>query len=215
MPGEACRLCGSLDLSQVVSANDHRQYMRCNNCFLIFVDASFHLTREQEINRYRQHNNGIDQPGYVGFLDRVVSPTQSFIKPGMVALDYGCGPTPTLCKLLEKERIACHNYDPLFDFHHTLSSYDFIFATECLEHFYHPAKELKAISELLNPHGYLGIMTERWKDLDGFSTWYYKKDPTHVCFYHQHTFQYLCRHFGFWTVYDDNSRVIILQKEKM
>ncbi len=207
-----CTLCGNKELSRIPAVTDRRMYYHCEQCSLIFVDPSFHLSPDVERLRYEQHNNGIEHPGYVAFLNRAIDPALKFLNRDMIGLDYGCGPAPTLSKLLARVQIHCKDYDPLFGFDHAHTIYDFIFATECFEHFFSPALEFLKIDNLLKPGGYLAIMTERWTDQNTFNTWYYKNDPTHVSFYHTRSFHYLCQQFRYQIEFDDKSRVIILRK---
>ena len=69
--------------------------------------------------------------------------------------------------------------------------YDFITATEVLEHLHHPKMELNRLWGHLRPGGQLGIMTKLMPPPESFSDWHYKNDPTHVCFYSRATFQWL------------------------
>jgi len=82
-----------------------------------------------------------------------------------------------------------------------------------LEHFHHPGIEIRRISSLLKPGGLLGIMTERWTTAEQFASWYYTRDPTHVCFYHARTLEFICHRYGFAGVWLDESRVAILRRE--
>ena len=43
----------------------------------------------------------------------------------------------------------------------------------------------------LKPGGILGIMTKLVLDRKAFSTWHYKNDLTHVCFYSRDTFEWV------------------------
>jgi SAM-dependent methyltransferase len=192
---------------------DERVRYLCGSCFLIFTDSRFYPTAAAEKSHYTLHENSIGHQGYVTFLNRAIQPTLPYLKPGMRGLDYGCGPTPTLSLLLQQAGYKTDNYDPyFFPELNTGSRYDFIFATECFEHFFAPAKELERLSGLLKESGILVVMTERWEDLEGFRHWYYARDPTHVSFYHSRTFEYIGSRSGFKTLYSDRSRVIILQK---
>lgn len=197
---------------RIDNGSDTRFYYACLECDLIFTDTTFHLSPEEEIARYSEHNNGIEHAGYVEFLNRVIQPALPFLTTDMTGLDYGCGPAPTLSKLLQREGIACFDYDPLFGFNHPHKQYDFIFATECFEHFFYPGMEFREINALLKPGGYLAVMTEQWESLDRFKSWYYKRDQTHVSFFHRNTFHYLCKTFGYSILYQDRNRVIVLQK---
>lgn len=207
-----CTLCEEKDLTPVVPSGDTRSYFHCAHCDLIFVDQRFHLSRAAERDRYALHCNGIQDTGYVDFLSRVITPCVPFLNKQMVGLDYGCGPTPTLSRMLADLGFVCDDYDPLFGYFPAAETYDFIFATECFEHFFWPGNELRSIDRLLKPGGYLGIMTERWNTLDGFKTWYYKRDRTHVSFYHARTFSWITRQFGYEVRYSDDERVVVLRK---
>ena len=73
--------------------------------------------------------------------------------------------------------------------------YDFITATEVMEHLKKPMLELKKLWQCLKPGGLLGIMTKLVYDRQAFSTWHYKNDPTHVCFFSKATFFWLADTF--------------------
>lgn len=208
-----CPLCGSNSRNLVCPENDHRQYYHCTCCQLVTVGSQFYPSVAVEVARYREHNNGINQPGYVNFLKRIIDPALAFIEPGAVGLDYGCGPVPTLSELIARNGNTCYNYDPLFKFNHPLTSYDFIFATECLEHFHYPRKSLEKILGLIKDKGYLFLMTERWESLERFRKWYYKGDPTHVSFFHRDTFEYIKKKYDLQEMYSDRNRIIILKKK--
>ena len=177
------------------------------------MDANDRLSSDDEKKRYSFHRNSIDDNGYVDFLNRVIEPSLRYIAIGMNGLDFGCGPNPVLAQILESKGIDCSYYDPFFfpecD---TNAKYDFIFATECFEHFFSPAKEIENICKLLKNNALLCVMTEMYSSVDDFGEWYYKNDPTHVCFYGGNTFDYICSNFGFTELHNDNHRVIILRK---
>lgn len=212
---QRCTLCEGSYLKEIVLEKDPRSYFLCKKCFLIFAHSDFHLNKETEKLRYTNHQNGIDQVGYVRFLHRAITPSLDFIRSEMVGLDYGCGPSPTLSKLLSKEGIECFDYDPIFGIDHPLNQYDFIFATECFEHFFYPKKDLQKINSLLKSNGVLSIMTEQWVTEEGFKDWYYKNDPTHVSFFHKNTFEYISSDLNFDIVYQDEDRVVIFRRNNL
>lgn len=209
-----CTLCTGEVLQKIKDEADPRTYYQCAECMLIFTDSRFHLSKEDEQSRYRLHNNGIMHKGYVAFLNRVIEPCIPFLNNHMTGLDYGCGPVPTLSKILARHGITCFDYDPLFGFDYPQRQYDFVFATECFEHFYQPKKEFLKIDSLLKPGGYLGVMTEQYESIEHFRTWYYKRDPTHVSFYNSKSFAYLCETYGYEIRYTDCNRVIVVQKKR-
>lgn len=179
---------------------------------MIGASSNYVISAKEEKERYLSHNNGIDQPGYVKFLKRAVDPAEKFIYEDMLGLDYGCGYSPTLSKILEQKGYSCEDYDPYFVPNELNKKYDFIFSTEVFEHFENPAAELETIDQILKRNGLLIIMTERWDDLNRFGKWYYTRDESHIVFYHDETFDYICEEFGYQKIYDDEKRVIILRK---
>jgi hypothetical protein len=207
-----CPLCMTCHEKQNITGADQRNYYLCGQCSLIFVDPSHHLSVEDEKQHYVTHENHIGNEGYVRFLNQVLEPALPLLNHPMRALDYGCGPGPTLSQLLRAHRITCDNYDPFFTRTSVHPPYEIIFATECFEHFFYPEKEMQQIYGWLKPGGLLGIMTERWSTIEHFKSWYYTKDPTHVCFYHEKTFDYLCRRYGLVRIWQDARRVSIFRR---
>ena len=207
-----CPLCSDTKGFTTLKGPDTRVYLACSNCKLIFAEPKFLLSGTDEKARYLTHNNGIQYPGYVTFLNQAIEPTLPYLKQNSNGLDFGCGPTPTISLLLKQQGFNCDDYDPFFFPQLPDKVYDFVFATECFEHFYNPAKEIKTIYNLLKPDGILTIMTETWSTEEAFLTWYYVKDNTHVSFFHIDTFQYIAKTFGFEIIESGNARVIILRK---
>ncbi|MDD2634883.1 MAG: class I SAM-dependent methyltransferase [Bacteroidales bacterium] len=190
----------------------HKIYFTCSICKLVFLSSDFYLDADKEKKRYALHQNNIESKDYVEFLNRIIKPSLSYIDKTMHGLDYGCGPDSVLAKLLNLENINCDYYDPFFFPNPLAKKYDFIFATECFEHFFSPSKALETISSHLKSGGFLSIMTEFNTNTDKFLDWNYIKDPTHVCFYSLESFEYISQNFGFEMVYTDKTRCIILQK---
>ncbi|MEX0681733.1 MAG: class I SAM-dependent methyltransferase [Balneolales bacterium] len=202
--GDHIRLTGPL----------HRTYWMCGRCKLIFVGRDGLPDPGAEKARYLTHKNGPQYPGYVNFLNRAIRPALPHIPVGARGLDYGCGPVPTLSTLLKRTGRTCKDYDPFFFPELPEGPFDFIFSTECLEHFFDPAREMQTLCRLLNSGGVLTIMTEIWHHERDFREWYYPKDPTHVCFYHSDTIDYLSSRYGFQQVWSDRQRVFVLKKRE-
>lgn len=207
-----CPLCRHAGLFERLSSPLDSIYRLCDNCRLIFIEERFLPDPDSERERYLEHENGLEYPGYVNFLYRAITPALKYLKRDMQGLDYGCGPVPTLGPLLEREGMACQNYDPFFFPRIPQGSFDFIFVTEAVEHFFQPGEEFNRIRNLLKPDGLLTIMTELWNDRDQFSDWYYAKDYTHVSFYSMQTIDAICDLFGFRPLHLDRSRVSVLSK---
>ena len=106
-------------------------------------------------------------------------------------LDFGCGPGPALADILVKDGYEVDLYDPFFFPNQNIFSnqYDFITCTETVEHFHNPFEEFKKLDDLLIKGGLLGIMTNFLTEEEAFEKWYYRRDPTHVTFYSEETFE--------------------------
>ncbi len=189
-----------------------RRYWRCHECQLLFIDPTARPGRRLERDLYRQHRNSPEHPGYVTFLRQLIDPALPLLNPDMQGLDYGCGPGPTLSVLLGREGLVCADYDPLFFPEISPGPFDFIFASECFEHFHAPATELTRLQQLLREGGYLFIMTYLWQDDMDLRNWAYLCDPTHVSFYQRRTVDYICRQYGFRLLTSDDIRIVLLQK---
>ncbi|SMN15564.1 Putative methyltransferase associated with DUF414 [uncultured Candidatus Thioglobus sp.] len=189
-----CVLCGASQ-TQLYYSNENSHYLRCSKCELVFLPKRFHLNNADEKSRYDLHQNNPNDKGYRQFLSTVFNPVLKHIKPQAKGLDFGCGPGPTLSLMFESEG---HEVD-LFDKYYANNTqvferkYDFITATEVLEHLPNPRFEIDRLFSLLNPKGVLAVMTQLLTNKVDFATWYYKNDPTHVCFFSQKTLQYLAQ----------------------
>lgn len=187
-----CPLC-RITHSALFYTDKQREYWQCAQCALVFVPSQFYISAALERAQYDLHQNNDDDMGYRAFLNRLAEPLLVRIKPASTGLDFGCGPGPVLATMLET---AGHRMD-LFDIFYRpdnsvfARAYDFITATEVIEHLHNPHDELERLWSCLRVGGYLGVMTKLVKDKAAFANWHYKIDPTHVCFYSVDTFQYI------------------------
>ena len=191
-----------------------RQYFRCDSCALVYADRSSLLSAQAEHAQYLLHNNDINDAGYRRFLSRVSEPLLARLnRTGLSGLDFGCGPGPLLAKILSEAGHSMQLWDPYFAANPAAlqQQYDFISCTEAIEHFINPAIEWATWQQLLKPSGILAIMTKRYTDLNAFSRWHYKNDPTHVSFFHNDTFCWLAAQAKM-TVDFVTIDVVILQK---
>lgn len=191
-PDQHCPLCHTTAIHDF-ARNGRRDFWLCQTCHLIFVPAEQYLSADDEKAQYDLHNNYPDDPAYRAFLSRMFLPMQHHLKTASYGLDFGSGPGPTLSLMFEEAghrmKIYDHFYAPTLS---TLDQpYDFITATEVVEHLHHPGFELERLWSLLNPGGVLGVMTQLVPERIPFADWYYIKDPTHVCFFSQSTFEWL------------------------
>lgn len=192
-----CPLCQSLKISEF-HRDKRRPYFQCDDCHLVFVPPEFYHTPAEERAEYERHQNDPNNPGYRRFLSRLFDPLVVQLKPGDKGLDFGCSPGPTLSIMFEEAGFPVSLYDPFFAPDRSVlieQGYDFITATEVLEHLHDPRGNLDALWNCLKPSGVLGIMTKWVIDQAAFSRWHYIQDPTHVCFFSRETLAWLA---DFW-----------------
>lgn len=207
----ACPLCGRLTDKRVESRD--RLLRACGHCDMIFASAEDRLSTAEQKERYLLHDNRIEDKDYCNFLMRPVREALPFLKAGWKGLDYGCGHGPVLSRLLEREGFAMTDYDPLFFDVPLEAEYDFVFSTECFEHFEEPALEIPKVLKRLKSGGVLTIMTEVWSAATDFGDWYYATDPTHVSFYSDKTLDYLASAYGLERIGGDGRRVFVFRKK--
>jgi len=192
---------------------DGRDYFRCHACELVFVLPHAFLSRDQEKATYDHHQNSPDDPQYRRFLDRLFSPLSRRLAPGSRGLDFGSGPGPTLSIMFEEAGHSMAIYDPFYapGTAPLQQEYHFVAASEVVEHLHHPRRDLERIWACLKSGGVLGIMTKRRIDDRDFSTWHYKNDPTHVCFFSMDTFRWLADHWNATLVAPDQDVVLLIR----
>ena len=198
MTGEThCPLCAGHENSHYFT-DKRRSYLGCGGCGLVFVSPASYLTRAAERAEYELHQNSINDPGYRAFLARFMDPLVQRLAPGARGLDFGCGPGPALAHMLREAGFEVALYDSFYapDERVLGGHYDFICATEVVEHLHRPGVELARLWSLLRPGGWLGIMTKLVRDRRAFASWHYKNDPTHVCFFSADTWRWWARQQG-------------------
>jgi len=208
-PADVCPLCTAQE-SLPYFTDRQRCYQQCSVCALVYVPAQFHLSQLQQRLRYDEHNNSPADEGYRTFLGQLMAPLLNELQPGQQGLDFGCGPGPTLSVMLQEHGYVMSLYDPFYAnddaiFQH---QYDFITCTEAIEHFEQPGKEWRRLLSLLKDGGLLAIMTGLYPAKPAFADWYYKNDPTHICFYSARTFEWLAQRDGLELVFSEQSVVI-------
>jgi len=184
-------LCGGQALTPF-HRDRRREYLRCEVCALVSVPGGYHLGAEAERAEYELHQNDPADNGYQRFLSRLTGPLCQRLEPASHGLDFGCGPGPTLSVMLEEQGHRVALYDPFFfpDPAWIGEEYDFITATEVVEHLSQPALVLQKLWQCLLPGGYLGVMTKLVTDRQAFANWHYKNDATHVSFFSRQSWQW-------------------------
>lgn len=187
----------------------------CPECHLVFKNPETFNSTEKDIARYSTHNNDSTDQGYLDFLGRFVIPLKPFLPKKFDALDFGCGPGPTLSLLLQEVGGTVENYDPLFfpDAHLLIpESYDVVTSTEVVEHFKLPRHDWKTLIDLVKDNGVIAIMTLFYSPEIDYKKWWYKNDHTHIVFYQQETFEYIAKEFNLEILYNDKKSIIIFKK---
>lgn len=208
----ACPLCKATKVNKTYE-DRWREYILCGTCNLVFVPPVFFLSAEEEKSRYDLHRNSPDDKGYREFLSHLFIPMQKQLVPGSQGLDFGSGPGPTLSVMFEEVGHSMAIYDHFYAREPTLldKQYDFITATEVVEHLHNPRKELDRLWGCLKPGGCLGLMTKLYHGCEAFPQWRYKDDPTHVCFFSPTTFEWLSSYWQTKPIFTDKD-VILFQK---
>ena len=206
-------MCSCTEISPYF-ADKRRRYLVCATCELVFVPSQYWLDRGAERAEYDLHQNSVGDPGYRAFLGRLFEPLTQRLPPGASGLDFGCGPGPALAQMLREAGFTMALYDSFYvpDKHALQARYDFICATEVVEHLHRPGQELQRLWSLLRPGGWLGIMTKLVRDPAAFAGWHYKNDPTHVCFFSEETWRWWAQRSGA-SVTIIGADVILLHRE--
>lgn len=196
-----CPLCGGQEAVLFHTDVAARRYFDCPICELIFLDPGQRLMLSDEASRYLEHRNDGADAGYVEFLRRLADPVAGRLPPGAHGLDFGCGPAPVMSDLLTAKGFPCAAYDPFFlpDDTALAREYDFVTCSEVVEHLHDPGATFALLGGLLSRGGLLGVMTRFYGHEAPFESWWYRRDPTHVCFYAEPTMQWIAAHHG-WAV---------------
>lgn len=212
--GTSCRLCRSSDTCRV---DLDRGYHHCLQCDFIFLDEIQLISKEEEKQRYLQHNNTLANTGYVAmfeaFITNALEPAFSKVQ---TVLDFGCGPNPVFAQIMKKHGKSVDVYDPFFSpsDDYLNRCYDLITLTEVIEHIQYPLDALRTLNSCLKDTGILAVMTKFHHGIDDFKTWWYRKDNTHISFFSQKTVQWLAKELDRVVVQTDNSSFFCLQVSK-
>lgn len=188
-------------------------YYRCQTCDAIVLDNVKYLSPEDEKSRYLLHNNDVHDPGYQKFAAPAIEYILQHCRPDQKGLDYGCGPDSVIAWTLSNHHFQVSLYDPFFapDREVLKDTYAYVICTEVAEHFHNPSSEFANLHHLLDPGGFLLLMTLLYDDHIDFANWHYKRDPAHVFFYTLKTIEYICQQFGF-DLESADGRLIVFRK---
>lgn len=214
MSNAPCPLCAS-HVVFPFHKEESRGYLRCRICRLVFVPREYHLSASDEKAQYDHHENSPEDSGYRQFLNRLFEPMNARLTPVSSGLDFGSGPGPTLSVMFEEAGHDVSIYDPFYasDRSPLTRQYDFVTASEVVEHFCYPAEDMQRLWSCVRPSGLLGIMTKQVADDASFVNWHYKNDPTHVSFFSRETFHWLAAEWSAELTFV-GSDVILLAKSQ-
>lgn len=212
---EKCPVCESS--TEKIQHPTFGKYFSCGVCEFIFKSREEIITSTTEKNIYDQHNNSIDQEGYVdflyGFLHNALFP---YIHEYRKGLDFGSGPTPVLAEILQEYHGCSMDIYDLFYSPKKVyrnKKYDFITSTEVAEHLINPMEYFRLFKELLHDNGVLAVMTLfHPRDLNRFISWHYIRDKSHVSFYSIKTMEYIANNIGLEIIYTNDNRYVTFTK---
>ncbi len=204
-----CPFCTVATVSFVL---DGETFHRCPDCGLIVKDRAGHLSVAAELARYDHHSMVAD----TGYRTMMTTFLRDFALPFATiktAIDFGCGRIRLISDLLAAEGFLTACYDPFYEADEVSLSrrYGLITATEVVEHFRDPGKSWAILAGLPASAGIIAIMT-RFIPAD-FSSWWYRRDPTHVCFYTRTTMNAIARKYGLRILCGDERGNVTFKKD--
>lgn len=163
-----------------------RSYFLCLECSLVFVPREKILSFSDEAQRYEAHENDEADDSYRKYLSETAEAAISRLAPGAQGLDFGSGKTTLMAKIFKSFGFSVDTYDLYFHPKEEIwnKKYDFIVLSEVIEHLKDPREVMQKLCGLLNPRGQFFIKTKLYPpDPFTFTTWFYKRDQTHVQFF--------------------------------
>lgn len=211
LESQPCPLCQNV--AKKFAQNNIQEFFKCSTCYGVSANKDNLLNSVDEKKRYESHNNLLEDKRYINFLNKLCIPLKSYLEKGSVGLDFGCGPVKAIEFIMKGEHQVL-SYDLYFypDEDILDKKFDFIVASEVVEHLYYPQKTFFHFRDLLKDSGVLAIMTQTWDEFTDFTDWWYAKDPTHVFFYHHKTFEFICSEMLFKSLVSEFNVHILLKR---
>jgi len=177
------------------------------------MHKEFKMTPDEEMKRYGLHNNTLDDPRYVSYLEKFIKNAVMPYRNGKKsALDFGSGPEAALAEILiKKYDLSVDVFDIYFanDQGFKKRKYDIIVCTEVIEHIEEPLETFKLFYDLLNKDGILAVMTHFHKnDDEHFLKWHYIRDRTHTSFFSLKTLEVVSKQANLHVLFTDGVKMI-------
>ena len=187
----------------------------CKECQFFFKDEALHVDEKEEYRLYSQHNNSLENSGYVAMFEDFLNKTLLQCEGVVEVLDFGSGPTPVLAHLMRQRGYSVEIYDKFFSPQKVYEErvYDAITSTEVIEHIKEPLEVMRFFHAHLKKGGYLCLMSNfHQNSIEAFCSWWYCLDRTHISFFNPHTFEVLGEKVGFKVLYADEKKNLLLQR---
>jgi hypothetical protein len=210
-----CKVCKD----KTSSIKDEKKvlvYYRCCSCGFISLDDKYIVNMVEEKSKYDQHNNSLENEGYVQMFEDFINLSIISYKENIqTVLEFGSGPEPVLSKLLERRGFEVDIYDLYYAPKkiYVDKKYDLITSTEVFEHLAKPLEVLELLVKHLNDKGYIALMTKfPPKDDKEFLAWWYRRDPTHISFFTSKSFEVMAEKVGLKVLSIINDNIVVFQK---
>lgn len=216
MNHQECSLCGGK--TRIIHHTRIADFHYCTNCEYIYKDERFHVSMEDALKIYNNHNNSIEDPRYVEFFYKFLyDAVFPYVNEGKEGFDFGSGPSPVLAQILERD----HGYEmDIYDLFYAPDKvyqgkrYDLVTTTEVVEHLKDPITVFRLLKDLLKADGTLAVMTLFHKnDEEYFKNWHYIRDLSHISFYTVKTLQFIADQTGLEMIHTDGTRYATFQQK--
>ena len=190
IPGQDEKSCPICHASSVLFFQDQRVFYKCSDCSLIFTEDF--PEKDVEEQHYKDQWATTDPGFWKQQVDVLVQLIGNYQMPSRI-LDFGSGSG----EMTAEFRARGFNITPLEPMTHGYlkdqnysEKFDVVIAVEVIEHLREPWKEIYEIEKVLAPDGiviFSTLLTNAFIDRpdasEHFKNWWYKDDPTHVCFF--------------------------------
>ncbi|HQV32719.1 MAG TPA: class I SAM-dependent methyltransferase [Calditrichia bacterium] len=208
-----CPLCHTKN-SRYYNQDEHREYLHCQTCELVFVPRVYHLPPDQEKKGYELEKGARMRNRYSRQLKLLVGELSHRLPRGARGLDFGSGPSPELPAVLADLGYVMEVFDPYYAPNRKAlgGSYDFLTCSGVVEYFHDPYEEWKRLFKILRPGGLLGLVMDMGKHNGNRLTNAMTDDAGKVGFYSDATLRWLAERYQLDVKYSKEGVVLLRQK---